>query len=136
MQTSCKPQAASCMRWRDASGFNLMELMITVAIIAILVAAAIPQYTKAMERNYRQQATDILTTIYYGEQAYRVVNGKFIPAPPWNDERVHRYHFLLYALDLERVPVEGAFSAADVRRAIAGHILAQATLTGTYTLKK
>ena len=58
------------------------------------------------------------------------------PAPPWNDERVHRYHFLLYALDIERVPVEGAFSAADVRRAIAGHILAQATLTGTYTLKK
>jgi hypothetical protein len=56
------------------------------------------------------------------------------PAPPWNDERVHRYHFLLYALDIERVHVDGAFSAADVRRAIAGHILEQATLTGTYTL--
>lgn len=56
------------------------------------------------------------------------------PAPPWNDERVHRYHFLLFALDLDRVPVEGAFSAGDVRRAIANHVLAQATLTGTYTL--
>jgi hypothetical protein len=56
------------------------------------------------------------------------------PAPPWNDERVHRYHFLLYALDIDRVPVEGKFTAADVRKAIAGHVLAQATLTGTYTL--
>lgn len=56
------------------------------------------------------------------------------PAPPWNDERLHRYHFLLYALDIASVPVEGAFSAADVRRAIAAHVLAQATLTGTYTL--
>ncbi len=56
------------------------------------------------------------------------------PGPPWNDERVHRYHFKVYALDLDRCPVEGAFTAPDVLRAIEGHVLAEATLTGTYTL--
>ncbi len=56
------------------------------------------------------------------------------PAPPWNDERRHHYHFQLYALDIDRCPVQGEFTAPDVRKAIAGHILAEATLTGTYTL--
>ena len=85
METSCKLQVASCRRWRDASGFNLMELMITVAIIVILVAVGLPQYGKAIERNYRQQAQDILTTIYYGEQAYKAENNKFIITAKWND---------------------------------------------------
>jgi Raf kinase inhibitor-like YbhB/YbcL family protein len=56
------------------------------------------------------------------------------PAPPWNDERVHRYHFKLYALDVERCPVEGQFTAPAVKKAIEGHVLAEATITGTYTL--
>lgn len=55
------------------------------------------------------------------------------PAPPWNDERLHHYHFTLYALDLPRLPVQGAFTAAEVRAAMQGHILAEATLVGTYT---
>jgi Raf kinase inhibitor-like YbhB/YbcL family protein len=62
---------------------------------------------------------------------YRGYDG---PAPPWNDERVHRYHFRLYALDIERCAVEGEFKASDVRKAIEGHVLAEATFTGTYTL--
>ena len=42
--------------------------------------------------------------------------------------------FTLFALDIPRVPVEGAFTGQQVRDAIAGHILAQASLTGTYSL--
>lgn len=56
------------------------------------------------------------------------------PCPPWNDERVHHYHFRLYATDLEHCPVEGRFTAADVQAAIAGHVLAEAELVGTYSL--
>lgn len=56
------------------------------------------------------------------------------PCSPWNDAREHRYRFTLYATDLARCPVDGRFTAADVSRAIDGHVLAQATLTGTYTL--
>lgn len=56
------------------------------------------------------------------------------PCPPWNDERMHRYVFTVYALDIERLPIEGRFTGAEARAALQGHILAQASLTGTYTL--
>jgi Raf kinase inhibitor-like YbhB/YbcL family protein len=56
------------------------------------------------------------------------------PCPPWNDERVHRYIFTLYALDIERLPLEGRFNGPTALAAMQGHILAQASLTGTYTL--
>jgi len=56
------------------------------------------------------------------------------PCPPWNDELAHHYRFEIHALDLARCPVDGAFTAADVRKAIAGHSLAHAALTGLYTL--
>jgi hypothetical protein len=32
------------------------------------------------------------------------------------------------------LPLAGRFTGADVRRAIDGHVLAQAAITGTYTL--
>ena len=32
------------------------------------------------------------------------------PFPPFNDSLVHHYVFTLYALDVERLPVEGAFT--------------------------
>jgi type IV pilus assembly protein PilE len=67
------------------AGVTLMEVLITVAIVAILAAVGLPQYRKAIERNYRQQAQDLLTTIYYGERAYRLANGKFVVPVTWND---------------------------------------------------
>lgn len=56
------------------------------------------------------------------------------PCPPWNDSVVHHYRFELHALDVERCAVEGKFTAADVQKAIDGHVLASATLTGRYSL--
>ena len=56
------------------------------------------------------------------------------PCPPWNDALLHHYHFVLYATDLERCPLDGALTGAGVRAAVAGHILAEASLTGTYSL--
>jgi len=56
------------------------------------------------------------------------------PCPPWNDEIVHRYVFTLYALDVPRLDVQGTFKGADVRDAMRGHILAQASVTGRYSL--
>ena len=56
------------------------------------------------------------------------------PCPPWNDERLHHYDFLLLATDLARCPVEGEFTGPEVRKALEGHVLAEAKLTGTYTL--
>ena len=58
------------------------------------------------------------------------------PFPPFNDARVHRYVFTLYALELERCPVDGSFTGAQVREAIRGHVLAEARFSGTYTLNR
>ena len=46
----------------------------------------------------------------------------------------HRYVFTLFALDVARLGVAGVFGGADAREAMAGHVLAQAAVTGRYTL--
>ena len=56
------------------------------------------------------------------------------PCPPWNDTIPHRYVFTLYALDIARCPVEGEFRVEDVLAASAGHILAEASITGLYSM--
>jgi Raf kinase inhibitor-like YbhB/YbcL family protein len=56
------------------------------------------------------------------------------PCPPWNDTRLHHYVFTLYALDIERCPVEGAFDGPSLRAAISGHVLDQASLTAVYSV--
>lgn len=56
------------------------------------------------------------------------------PCPPWNDERMHHYRFSLHALDVDRLDLDRHFTLADVRKAMAGHVIAEATLTGIYTL--
>ncbi|MBI5718137.1 MAG: YbhB/YbcL family Raf kinase inhibitor-like protein [Burkholderiales bacterium] len=58
------------------------------------------------------------------------------PFPPWNDSLVHHYVFTLYAVALPRLPLTGVFDGPDVRRALAGHVLAEATYSGTYTLNR
>jgi Raf kinase inhibitor-like YbhB/YbcL family protein len=65
--------------------------------------------------------------------AYHGYDGPF---PPFNDSLVHHYVFTLYALNLARLPLEGAFTGQQVRAAIAGHVMDAATYSGTYTLNK
>jgi len=56
------------------------------------------------------------------------------PCPPWNDTIMHHYHFTLYALDVDRLSVEGTFDGAAALAALEGHVLGQASVMGTYTL--
>jgi len=56
------------------------------------------------------------------------------PCPPWNDEIVHHYVFTVYALDIDSLPLTGKFGGLEVRAVMQGYILAEASLTGTYTL--
>lgn len=56
------------------------------------------------------------------------------PCPPWNDSIVHRYVFTLYALDVLRLDVPTPITGAQVREALEGHVLASASVSGTYTL--
>jgi Raf kinase inhibitor-like YbhB/YbcL family protein len=56
------------------------------------------------------------------------------PFPPFNDSLVHHYVFTLYAVSVPKLAVSGAFTGHQVRRQLAGRVLAEATFSGTYTL--
>ncbi|HUE96884.1 MAG TPA: YbhB/YbcL family Raf kinase inhibitor-like protein [Longimicrobiaceae bacterium] len=56
------------------------------------------------------------------------------PGPPWNDERLHHYHFTLYALETERLDLPESFSGEEALDAMEGHILAQSEWVGTYAI--
>lgn len=56
------------------------------------------------------------------------------PCPPWNDELLHHYRFTVYALDVESLAVSPSFDGREAVEAMRGHVLGQASLTGTYTL--
>ena len=54
------------------------------------------------------------------------------PAPPWNDSIIHHYVFTVFALDMDSTLVYGNFTGHDVRAAIDRHVLAEASVVGTY----
>jgi Raf kinase inhibitor-like YbhB/YbcL family protein len=56
------------------------------------------------------------------------------PWPPPNDALVHHHVFTLYALSVARAPVDDPFTGHMLRRALFPHVLAEATLSGTYSL--
>lgn len=56
------------------------------------------------------------------------------PWPPFNDEIAHQYTFTLYALDVDKVDVDGRFPATAVLAAIEGHILGQASIAASYAI--
>lgn len=56
------------------------------------------------------------------------------PCPPWNDERMHRYVFTVYALDVEQLDVPDRFTVPDALKAMEGHVLDKSSRTGLYTL--
>ncbi len=58
------------------------------------------------------------------------------PCPPWNDERIHRYVFTLYALDVPKLDVQGKFNGQQALQHMVGHMLGQASITGFYSLNQ
>jgi Raf kinase inhibitor-like YbhB/YbcL family protein len=81
------------------------------------------------------QGINDYTGWFAGDQDMRGDYGGYDgPCPPWNDERLHHYHFTIYALDVATVGLSGSFGGAEALAAMHGHILAQATWIGTYTL--
>jgi Raf kinase inhibitor-like YbhB/YbcL family protein len=55
------------------------------------------------------------------------------PCPPWNDALLHHYHFIVYALDTEKLELPAGFTGKQAAAAMQGHILASGEAVGTYT---
>ena len=72
---------------RDASGFSLTELLVTLAILALLAAAATPLWIKQLERARRLDATDALVRVAVLQERFHFENGRYarageLAAPP------------------------------------------------------
>ena len=66
-------------------GFTLVEMMIVVAIIAILAGVAIPRYTKYVRKSEAVEAIGFLKQVVDAESAYYSSHGKFYVAPNATD---------------------------------------------------
>lgn len=58
------------------------------------------------------------------------------PCPPWNDERIHHYHFTVYALDVASLKLPAEATAAQVEKALESHVIGSGSVVGTYTLNQ
>jgi Raf kinase inhibitor-like YbhB/YbcL family protein len=56
------------------------------------------------------------------------------PYPPFNDLRLHRYFFRLFALRVPKLELPADFTAADVFHALQPHEITEAAIYGTYSL--
>ncbi|MDF1797086.1 MAG: type IV pilin protein [Coxiellaceae bacterium] len=67
------------------NGFTLMELVITVAIVAILAAVAIPSFNSYLLKSHRSDAYSSLLSMQLAEERYRASNTAYgTLAQVWN----------------------------------------------------
>lgn len=62
---------------RRHHGFSLIELMIVVAIVAVLAAIAIPQYRKQIQKSNRTTAKSALLDLARREETYYSTNNSY-----------------------------------------------------------
>ncbi len=65
------------MRNIQKTGFSLVELMVVVAIIAILGVIAVPSYNGYVTASRRAQATTSLTQAFNNYQSYYAANSSY-----------------------------------------------------------
>lgn len=65
---------------KDVKGFSLLELMVVVAIIAILAALVIPSYQEHIRKVRRTEAQNQMLDIAQQLRRYKVVNFNYLKA--------------------------------------------------------
>ena len=70
-------QAMNARQGSPARGFTLIELMITVAIVAILAAVALPSYQSYVMRSKRADAKNALLDLASRQERYFSINNAY-----------------------------------------------------------
>lgn len=65
---------------RSTRGFSLTELLVTLAILALLTAAATPLWLKQLERARRLDATDALMRVAVLQERFHFESGRYARA--------------------------------------------------------
>ena len=77
MTISSMYAAPSRLRRRTAAGFTLIELMIAVAVVAILASIAYPSYQEQVRKSRRAQAKADLVELTQLAERFRTVNNTY-----------------------------------------------------------
>jgi type IV pilus assembly protein PilE len=64
----------NCFRARLPAGFSLIELMVVLAIAAILAAVALPAYQQSVRKGRRTDAIDATAAIQQAQERWRANN--------------------------------------------------------------
>jgi len=70
-------RAATAQQWVRARGFTLVELMIVVAIVAIIAAIAIPSYQRSVMRGNRNAAESLMLDMAAAQERFLVDNRNY-----------------------------------------------------------
>ena len=65
-----------------SSGFTLIEIMVTVVIVSILAAIAIPQYRNYVERGKVTEAVSTLSALRLGAEKWFADSRTYVPGTP------------------------------------------------------
>jgi len=61
-------------------GFTLMEVMVTLIIVAIVTAIAMPMYNKTVDEMHKKEAKTVLGTIRSAELIYKIDHNNYTNA--------------------------------------------------------
>ncbi|MES2715247.1 MAG: type IV pilin protein [Pseudomonadota bacterium] len=99
-----------------AGGFTLIELMIVLAIAALLLALALPSYNDSMRRGRRSDASDVVVGVQHAQERWRGLN------PVYSDS--------LTALNQPSTSMGGYYRLALTAATGAGYTLTATAVTG------